>query len=384
MKITKIQHFFPAPRIRLLKLETDSGLVGWGESTLEGKPQSVFSVLDECAEYLIGKDPLCIEHHWQQIYRSAFFRGGPHNMTALSAIDHALWDIAGKHYGVPCYRLMGGPVRQRIRVYTHIAMPLAGVPESPAQESARAVLQAQGYTAYKTPLLGKWRAQEPPSKIDEFVNAAFALRERLGPDVEIGFDFHGKLTPALAVQVCLALAPIRPMFVEEPVQPENPDALKFVSDHVPFPIATGERLLSRWEYRRVIEQQAAAILQPDVAHCGGLSELRKIANMAEIYSQHMAPHCAIGPVALAASLQVNAVVPNFLVQEHVRWSLGEGILKEPLVVQEGYIALSDKPGLGIEIDEDRLAAAYRGPEAGYHAELGAEYYDDADGSVVDW
>ena len=384
MKITRIDQFSPALRTRLVRIATDTGIEGWAESTLEGKPFSVPTAVSEYADYLIGKDPLRIEHHWQQMYRSAFFRGGAHNMTAIAALDAALWDIAGKHYGVPSYALLGGKVRDRIRVYAHWGINDLTDEGLEQSRSRLDLLSKSGYTAYKSGTGDQmFRAHEPPSTIDHFVECAFKMREWVGPDVELCFDFHGKMTPGLAIEVCNEIKGMRPMFVEEPVPQENPDALKLVSDHVPFPIATGERLLSRWEFRKVIEQQCVSLLQPDVAHCGGPTELKKIANYAEVYYQHIMPHSAIGPLALAACMTVDAVVPNFLVQEQVDAGLGVGILKRPWQVVDGHIDLWDEPGLGVELDEQVATAEYSGDEYGYHRELGGEQYFE-DGSVADW
>jgi galactonate dehydratase len=379
MNIVNIEQFFPRKRTRLVKITTDTGLVGWGETTLEGRPQGTLAVVDELADYFVGKDPLRIEHHWQHVYRSAFFRGGPVVMTALSGIDQALWDIAGKHYGVPVYKLLGGPVRDRVRVYAHWG--IGGLTDE-AQARARQRLerlQAQGYTAFKTGLGGKWRAHEPPAVIDAFVERAYLMREWVGPEVELAFDFHGKLTPALAIEICHEIRGMRPMFVEEPVPQENAAALRQVSDHVPFPIATGERLLTRWGFRDIFEAHAVAYIQPDVSHVGGITELKKVANMAEVYYMHIMPHCAIGPVALAAALHVDAAVPNFLIQEQIDASLGNGLLRQDWPVVDGYIELPTAPGLGFEIDE---AEAERWRE--YEEELGGEYTYDQDGSVADW
>ena len=381
MKIAKIEQFAPQVRMRLVKITTDTGLVGWGESTLEGKPHSTRAAIEELSEYLMGKDPLRIEHHWQHIYRSAFFRGGSVLMSALSGIDQALWDIAGKHFGVPAHQLLGGAVRDRIRVYAHW-----GITDMSAEGQGRArarldQLQAQGgYQAFKAGPGGKWRGHEPPAVIDAFVERAYLMREWVGPQVELCFDFHGKMTPALAIEICHELKGMRPMFVEEPVPQENAEALKRVQDQVPFPIATGERLLSRWEFRELCEKQAVAYLQPDASHAGGITELKKIANMAEVYYMHMMPHCAIGPVALSACLQVDAVTPNFLIQEQVDAGLGHGLLKEPWQVVDGHIELPQRPGLGFELDEE---AAERDMER-FAEELGGEYYYQSDGSVADW
>ncbi len=377
MKIAKIEQFFPRQRMRLVKITTDNGLVGWGETTLEGKPKSTWAAVEELAEYFVGKDPLRIEHHWQHVYRSAFFRGGNVLMSALSGIDQALWDIAGKYYNVPAYMLLGGAVRDRIRVYAHWG--IHGQTDE-ALAAARARLDVlKGYTAFKTGPGGTWRAHEPPARIDAFVKDAYTMREWVGDEVELCFDFHGKMTPGLAIEVCGQLAGMRPMFVEEPIPQENVDALKEVSDHVPFPIATGERLLSRWEFREIFEKQAVSYIQPDGSHAGGITELKKIANMAEVYYIHIMPHCAIGPVAFAACMQVDAVVPNFLVQEQVDVGLGEGLLTAPWQVIDGHIELPTKPGLGFDLIESEVEKTLE-----YTEELGGELYYESDGSVADW
>jgi galactonate dehydratase len=380
MKIARMDQYFPRRRMRLVRIETDTGIVGWGETTLEGKPRSTVAAVEELAEYLIGKDPLKIEHHWQHIYRSAFFRGGNVLMTALSGIDQALWDIAGKHFGVPAYQLLGGAVRDRIRVYAHWGVgSLTDEGKARARERLE-MLRGKGYTAFKSGPGGTWRGHEPPAVIDAFVERAYLMREWVGPEVELAFDFHGKMTPALAIEVCQELKGMRPMFVEEPVPQENVDALKLVADHVSFPIATGERLLSRWEFRQVCEKQAAAFLQPDVSHAGGITELKKIANMAEVYYMHVLPHCAIGPVAFSACMQVDAVIPNFLAQEQVDVGLGAGLLKEEWQVRDGHIELPARPGLGFEIDESEACRSLDS----YEEELGGELYHPSDGSVADW
>jgi galactonate dehydratase len=379
MKIAKIEQFYPRLRTRLVKVTTDNGLVGWGETTLEGKPKSVNAAVEELADYLIGKDPLRIEHHWQHIYRSAFFRGGNVLMSALSGLDQALWDITGKHYGVPIYQLLGGAVRDRIRVYAHWG--LRDVTDEAKERSKERLewLQKSGYTAFKSGPGGKWRAHEPPAVIDRFVECAYTMREWVGPEVELAFDFHGKMTPALAIEICHEIKGMRPLFVEEPVPQENVDALKLVSDHVPFPIATGERLLTRWQFREVFEKHAVAYIQPDISHTGGISELKKIANMAEVYYMHILPHCAIGPVAFTASMHVDAAVPNFLAQEQIDKGLGDGLLVDNWQVNNGYIELPTKPGLGIEIDESEAQQNIE-----YSEELGGEFYYEEDNSVADW
>jgi galactonate dehydratase len=380
MKITGIEQYFPLPRVRLVKVMTDAGIEGWGETTLEGKPKSTSAAVEEIGEYLIGKDPLLIERHWQHIYRSAFFRGGNVVMTALSGLDQALWDIAGKYHNVPVHALLGGSVRDRIGVYAHWGIQdLTDEGLSAARERLDWLIDTGGYKAFKAGLGGTWRGHEPPTIIDGFVKRAHLMREWVGPDVELCFDFHGKLTPALAAEICNEIKGMRPLFVEEPVPQENIDALKLVSDRAPFPIATGERFLTRWGYREVFEKHACAYIQPDISHTGGISELRKIATMAEIYYMHVLPHCAIGPVAFSASLQVDAVTPNFLMQEQVDKGLGAGLLETPWQVKDGFIELPSEPGLGISVIESEARKT-----VDYSEELGGEFIHPADGSIVDW
>lgn len=379
MRIARIEQYFPRKRMRLVKVTTDNGLVGWGETTLEGKPKSTMAAVDELADYLIGKDPLQIERHWQHIYRSAFFRGGNVLMSALSGIDQALWDIAGKHYNAPVYQLLGGPTRDRVRVYAHW-----GIGDRSEEGLARArarldyLREKGGYTAFKSGPGGTWRAHEPPARVDDFIANAQLAREWVGPEVELAYDFHGKMTPALAIEVCHQLQSTRPMFVEEPVPQENVDALKLVSDHVPFPIATGERLLSRWEFRPVFEKQACAYIQPDASHAGGISEVKRIANQAEVYYIHVMPHCAIGPVALSACIQVDAAIPNFLIQESVGPDWLADVVQPAWTVKNGYVELPTVPGLGFEVDEAEVVRM-----SAYTEELGGEWFYD-DGSVADW
>ena len=302
-------------------------------------------------------------------------------MSALSGIDQALWDIAGKYHGMPTYQLLGGAVRDRIRVYAHWGIgSLTEAGKASAKERLEFLLQKSGYTAFKSGPGGKWRGHEPPAVIDAFVERAYLMREWVGPDVELAFDFHGKMTPALAIEICHELKGMRPMFVEELIPQENIDSLKLVSDNVPFPIATGERLLTRWGFLEVFEKQAVAYIQPDTSHAGGITELKKIANMAEVYYMHIAPHCAIGPVAFSASLHVDAVVPNFLIQEQIDDGLGAGLLTETWQVKDGHIELPTKPGLGFEIDAKEAEQTLNT----YPEELGGEYYYDTDGSVADW
>lgn len=370
MKVAKIEQFRLRHRCQLVRVTTDSGIEGWGETTLEGKLGSAWAAVEEAAGFVVGQDPLRVEHIWQSLYRSAFNRGGPQNMAAISGIEQALYDIAGKHFGVPAYWLLGGPARDRIKVYAHCGLT----------DFARmdALINEKGYKAFKAGPSGKWHALETLARTRGFVREVKEARDHVGPDIDIALDFHGKMTPAQTIRICKELEDAHPLFVEEPIPQENVEALATIARSTTIPIATGERLLTRWGFKDVIERQAAAVLQPDLARSGGPLETKKIASHAEMYYVHLAPHCAIGPVAFAACLQLDACIPNFLVQEQVDRALGWDILKEDWQVRDGYIELPQKPGLGIEIDEAALEEAYTGDYA-----LPAWFQDD-DGSVTDW
>lgn len=367
MKITRLETFLVKPRWLFLKIHTDEGLVGLGEPILEGRAKTCATAIEEIAPYLIGKDPTRVVHHWQAIYRHAFYRGGPLLTSALSGIDHALWDLAGKALGVPVYKLLGGPTRDRVRLYKGGARP-ANIQE----------YIAQGFTAFKTGV-----AKERPARIVEnkaFIDRAvrhFAtLREIAGPEIDIAIDFHGALSPQVAKILMHELEPFQPMFIEEPVQCQNVDVLADLAHSTHLPIATGERVFTKWGFREILEKRAASILQPDLCHTGGITEGRLIAGMAEAYYAGIAPHNPLGPISLAVAVQLDAAIPNFIAQEHT--TLGEGYLKEPFVMEDGYVALPTKPGLGIELDEEALADKID------HDWRNHESYDAFDGAVVDW
>jgi galactonate dehydratase len=308
-----------------------------------------------------------VAHHWQAIYRHAFYRGGPVLTSALSGIDQALWDLKGKALGVPVYELLGGPTRDKIRVYAH-AGTLAQMKER----------RSQGFTAFKTGPAKKRPARivETKAFVDNAVREFASLRETMGPEVDIAIDFHGAISPQTARILIKALEPYQPMFVEEPVNCQNVDVMAEIARGTVLPIATGERIFTKWGFREILEKGAASILQPDLCHAGGITEVRLIAGMAEAYYAAIAPHNPLGPISLAAGIQIAASIPNFLCQEQV--SLGEGYIKTPFKVENGYIPLPTAAGLGIELDEDALAGKighdWRNPES----------YDADDGSVVDW
>jgi galactonate dehydratase len=376
MKITKLETFLVKPRWLFLKIHTDEGIVGLGEPVVEGRALTVATAVKEVEPYLVGKDPTRVMHHWQAIYKHAFYRGGPVLTSALSGIEHALWDITGKALGVPIYKLWGGPLRDRIKIYAHVRGNT--VAEQIAHINAQ---KAQGFRAFKTgPRTidgkGAQRIIETPAFVDSVVERFAALREGAGKDIDIAVDFHGAVSPQMAGILIKALEPYQPMFIEEPVQCQNVEVMAELARKTHIPIATGERIFTKWGFREVLEKGAASILQPDISHAGGIFEGRLIAGMAESYYAAVAPHCPLGPISLAAGIQLDATIPNFLCQEQV--SMGEGYLKNPFVVRDGYVDLPTAPGLGIELDEeamaDKLGHDWRNPES-YHPD---------DGSAIDW
>ena len=367
LKITKLETFLVKPRWLFLKVHTNAGIVGLGEPIVEGRARTCQAAVKEIEPYLIGKDPRRVVHHWQAIYRHAFYRGGPVLTSALSGIDQALWDIKGKALGVPVYELLGGPTRNRVRVYAHARTP----------EQIKKKL-AQGFTAFKTGPAKRRPARyvETPAQIAYAAEKFRELRELVGDDIDIGCDFHGAISPATAKLLIKALEPYNPMFIEEPINCQNHDIMAEIARGTHLPIATGERVFTKWGFREVLEKRAATILQPDLCHAGGITECRLIAGMAEAYYAAIAPHNPLGPISLAAGVQLAASIPNFLIQEQV--SLGGGYLKQPFRVREGYLDLPAGPGLGIELDEDaledKIGHDWRNPSP----------YDPDDGSVVDW
>ena len=367
MKITKLETFLVKPRWLFLKIHTDEGLVGLGEPILEGRALTCAQAVAELEPYLIGKDPRRVVHHWQAMYRHAFYRGGPILTSALSGIDQALWDLAGKSLGVPIYQLFGGPTRDRIRLYKG-----AGDPNTIGEWVAK------GFTAFKTGIAGGRPARIVENKafVDRAIEHFAKLRSAAGDDVDIAVDFHGAISPQTAKLLIKGLEPYQPMFIEEPCQCQNVDVMAEIARGTHLPIATGERIFTKWGFREILEKHAASILQPDLSHAGGINEVRIIAGMAEAYYAGIAPHNPLGPISLAACIQLDASIPNFIAQEHT--TLGEGYLKKPFVFKDGYIELPTGPGLGIELDEDVLADKidhdWRNPES-YHPD---------DNSVVDW
>lgn len=354
MKITRISPVMAKGLNRIytfVKVETDqAGLIGWGEASLEGKPRAVAGCIHDLETMILGEDPQRIEFLWQVMYRSAFWRQGVIGLTALSGIDQALWDIKGKVYGRPVYELLNGPVREKVRMYTHYT---GTDPEHAAQNALEKV--SRGWTAIKTVPVPVTKIVAGPAKVKQATASLRAVREAVGDKVEILLDMHGRLTPQMAVLYGSAFAEFYPYFLEEPCQSENPKAMAAVREKLITPIATGERLLTRWGFREILENNAASVLQPDCCHAGGITELMKISSMADVYYAGLAPHNPYGPVSTAACVQVDFAAPNFLMQEMVdplTDPVVQEFVKEPLPVLDGFIYPPTTPGLGVEVDEE--------------------------------
>jgi len=358
-----------------VQVRTDEGIAGLGEATLEGKAETMVAAVGELARLVQGEDPRRIQHLWQAMYRHSFWRGGPVIMSAISGIEQALWDITGKAAGVPVYALLGGACRDRIRLYAN--GPRGTSPDEYA-ESARRIAE-DGFTALKVAPL------EPTLPVDSSVTVrraaavVAAIRDAVGPDVAIGVDVHGRLSPAMSIRLARELEPLDIWFLEEPVLPENAAAMADVARATIIPIATGERLFTKWGFREILELRAAALLQPDVSHCGGILEARLIAAMGEVAYAGLSPHNPLSPVNGVASAHVAMASPNFVALEWVvdnpPWTMD--VLTRPPAVQDGWLELPERPGLGIELDLDVCR------EHPYRAvDLPPFWHED--GAVADW
>lgn len=359
MKVTDIK-VFPVDCFRtnwvFVKVYTDEGISGVGEATLEYKEKALFGAIEHIREYLVGKNPLEIENHWHHIYRDAYWRGGPVLMSALSAVETALWDILGKALGVPVYQLLGGKANEKVRIYVNGWFSGAKTPEQFAEKAKIAV--KRGITAMKWDPFGKSYLEISNKDLDTAIRCVAMVREAVGNSVDLLIEGHGRFNIPTGIRIAQELAPFKPMLFEEPVPPDNLDALKAVREKSPVAIAAGERLYSRWDYKNLFDRMAADYIQPDISHAGGISELKKIAAEAECRYIAFAPHNPSGPVANAATLQLAACCPNFSILEimysDVEWR--KDVTDEVLQYEDGYIYIPDKPGLGIEINEEACLA----------------------------
>ncbi|WP_042222076.1 galactonate dehydratase [Oceanobacillus manasiensis] len=382
MKITGYKLYQVPPRWLFLKIETDEGIVGWGEPVIEGRAATVKAAVEELMENLIGKDPQRIEDHWNMMYRSGFYRGGPILMSAIAGIDQALWDIKGKYYNAPVHQLLGGACRDSIKVYSWIG----GDRPADVGNAAKEVVD-RGFQAIKMNGTEELQYVDSHQKIDQVIERIAAVRDAVGPYVGIGIDFHGRVHKPMAKTLAKELETFRPMFIEEPVLPENNEALRDIANHVTTPIATGERMFSRWQFKSLLTEGYADIIQPDLSHAGGITECKKIVSMAEAFDVAVAPHCPLGPIALAACLQVDATSHNAFIQEQslgIHYNVGSDLLdyitdKDVFTYKDGFVNIPDGPGLGIEVNEEHVkemekkATHWRNP-----------IWRHQDGSIAEW
>ncbi|MET9302204.1 MULTISPECIES: galactonate dehydratase [Micromonospora] len=379
--IARVETFLVAPRWLFVRVETVDGIVGWGEATCEGRSETVRTAVEQLSELLVGRDALRIEDHWQVLTKASFYRGGPILASAVAGLDQALWDIAGKHFGAPVHQLLGGPVRDRIRVYGWVG----GDEPAEVRDQISAAVET-GLTAVKMNASGRMSPVASVAELDGVVQRVAAAREVLGDERDVAVDFHGRFSLATARRVAPLLEPYRPFFLEEPVVPENSHLIGEFVRTTTTPVSTGERLYNRQEFLPVL-QAGIAVAQPDLSHAGGITEVRKIAALADVYDVQLAPHCPLGPIALASCLQVGFATPNYLIQEQsigIHYNLGAEVLdycldKTPLTFVDGYVERLTAPGLGIEIDEhavrtaDKRGHAWRSPT-----------WRHADGSYAEW
>ncbi len=382
MKITEVNTYLVRPRWGFVKIETNAGIVGWGEAVLEGHAATVLACVQEYKDYLIGKDPANIEGLWSTIYRAGFYRGGGVLMSALSGIDQALWDIKGKVFGVPVYELMGGKCRDRLKVYSWIG----GDRPSDVGKAAKEKME-QGFKAIKMNATEELQMIDSYDKIDAVLERVAAIRENCGKYFGIAIDFHGRVHKPMAKVLAKKLEEFDPMFIEEPVLCENMEAFPEIAAACYIPIATGERLFSRYDFKRLLQIGGVDIIQPDLSHAGGITEVKKIASMAEAYDVALAPHCPLGPIALAACLNVDATSYNAVIQEQsigIHYNVGKSVLdyvknQDDFAFTNGYVDLPKKAGLGVDVNEELVIEENKTP----HNWKNPVWYH-ADGSVAEW
>lgn len=382
MKITKFTLYKVQPRWLFLKIDTDQGLSGWGEPIVEGRADAVRAAVEEFEKYLIGKDPMRIEDHWQVMYRSGFYRGGPETMSAIAGIDQALWDIKGKAYNAPVYELLGGACRDKLRVYRWIGGDRPSDIQAAALEA-----RSQGYSAVKMNATEELHYIDSFKKVEAVCQRVAAIRDALGYDLDVAVDFHGRVHKSMAKVLAKELDAFHLMFIEEPVLSQNNEALREIARYTSTPISTGERMFSRWDFKNLLQDGYVDIIQPDLSHAGGISECKKIAAMAEAYDVAVAPHCPLGPVALSACVQLDICTPNVFIQEQslgIHYNKGGDLLdyiKDPSIFQykDGYIELLQGPGLGVEVNEEALIEASE-----VEHDWKNPVWRNEDGTVAEW
>lgn len=382
MKITKLRLYPVPPRWLFLAIETDEGITGWGEPVIEGRAQTVAAAVEEFSSYLIGRDPRQINDIWQTLYRGGFYRGGPILMSAIAGIDQALWDIKGKDLGKPVYDLLGGACRDKMQTYSWVGG------DDPADEARQMqALLDQGWNTFKLNGCGKIRMVDSYRAVEAVVARVAAIRDKLGSSVDFGLDFHGRVSVPMAKVLLRELECFHPLFVEEPVLAEHAEQYALLSQGTSLVLAAGERMYSRFDFKRVFEKGGLGMVQPDLSHAGGITECIKIASMAEAYDVALAPHCPLGPIALASCLAVDFVSYNAMIQEQsmgIHYNQGAELLdyvvnKEDFAITDGYINPLPKPGLGVEIDEQAVIAAATKNE-GWKNPI----WRHEDGSISEW
>lgn len=382
MKITKVSTYLVRPRWGFVKIETDEGVCGWGEAVLEGHARTVLSCVEEMKDYLLGADPSRIEDIWTVLYRAGFYRGGGVLMSAISGIDQALWDIKGKVFRAPVYELLGGACRQKMRVYSWVGG------DRPADVGAAANQKKdEGFTAVKMNATEELQMIDSYDKIDAVLERVAAIRESCGKYFGIAIDFHGRVHKPMAKVLAKKLEEFDPMFLEEPVLCENMENFREIAAACNVPIATGERLFSKWDFKRLLQAGGVDIIQPDLSHAGGITEVKKIAAMAEAYDVALAPHCPLGPIALAACLNVDAVSYNAVIQEQsigIHYNVGKSVLdyvknQEDFVFTDGFVQLPVRPGLGVDVREELVEEENKTPHNWKNP-----VWRHADGSVAEW
>lgn len=382
MRITEINTFLVRPRWCLVEIKTDTGITGWGEPVLEGKASTVRACVEEMKEYLIGSDPERIEDIWNVLYRAAFYRGGPIVMSAISGIDQALWDIKGKSLGVPIYQLLGGKCRDKIDVYCWIGGDRPNDVAAAAKQK-----QQEGFRAIKMNATEELQMVDTYAKIDAVLERVASIRQACGKYFGIAIDFHGRVHKPMAKILAKKLEEFDPMFIEEPVLCEHMEEFAEIARVANIPIATGERLFSKYDFKRLLNAGGVSIIQPDASHAGGITELRKIAAMAEAYDVALAPHCPLGPVALASCLQVDAVSYNAFIQEQsigIHYNKDRSVLDyivnpEDFAFVNGSVQFANKPGLGVEVNRDLIVEENKKPHSWKNP-----VWRHADGSVAEW
>ena len=382
MKITKVNTYFVRPRWGFVEIETDAGFTGWGEAVLEGHAKAVLACVEEMSDYLIGADPANIEDIWTTLYRAGFYRGGGVMMSAISGIDQALWDIKGKVFGAPVYQLLGGKCRDKMKIYCWVGG------DRPSDVGAAALEKKnEGFSAIKMNATEELQMVDTYDKLDAVLERVAAIRETCGKCFGIAIDFHGRVHKPMAKVLAKKLEEFDPMFIEEPVLCENMEDFRDIAAACNIPIATGERLFSKFDFKRLLTAGGVDIIQPDLSHAGGITEVKKIAAMAEAYDVALAPHCPLGPIALAACLNVDAVSYNAVIQEQsigIHYNVGKSVLdyvnnKEDFRFTDGCVQLPVKPGIGVDVNRDLVLEENKTPH-----NWKTPVWRHADGSIAEW